>query len=157
ERWNSGRTKEGLADAREALRQTRLACARSPGSPGYRRRLAGSCRLLAEFYRLAGRPADSVAVTWERLHSGPQGPGDLYAPAGDCARNARAVGRGKKDLSEAEKEQRRRYAGHAVAALRRAEEHGFRDAARLAKEKALDVLRDRDDFKDLLGRLTKGK
>jgi tetratricopeptide (TPR) repeat protein/tRNA A-37 threonylcarbamoyl transferase component Bud32 len=45
------------------------------------------------------------------------------------------------------------YAARAVDLLRRAVENGYKDAAQLQKDKDIDALRSRDDFKKLLGEL----
>jgi hypothetical protein len=48
-------------------------------------------------------------------------------------------------------------ADRAMAWLKQAVAAGYRDAADMAQDKALDVLRDRDDFKKLLAALKANK
>jgi hypothetical protein len=60
---------------------------------------------------------------------------------------ARDLGR---TAAAAKGEARGRYAGRAVAALRRAVAAGFRDAGRAREDDALEVLRKREDFQQLV-------
>jgi tetratricopeptide (TPR) repeat protein len=54
-------------------------------------------------------------------------------------------------------EKKQEYAESAMRCLRHAVQAGFKDAAHMAKDKDLDVLRSRDDFKKLLESLAKPK
>jgi hypothetical protein len=56
----------------------------------------------------------------------------------------------KEPLTSDERADQEAHANRAMAALRRAVDAGWRDAARLAKEPDLDPLRSRDDFRELL-------
>ena len=52
---------------------------------------------------------------------------------------------------------KKEYADQAMRMLRRAMQSGYRDAAHIAKDKDLDVLRQRDDFKKLMQSLVQAK
>jgi hypothetical protein len=61
------------------------------------------------------------------------------------------VGKGKNELTTAERAERNRYADQAMDALRRAVDNGYKAADRLRNDPELEPLRSRDDFKKLLG------
>jgi serine/threonine-protein kinase len=103
----------------------------------------------------AGRHAEAAA-TADRLHDrDPKGPQDLYNAACAYALCVTAVAPGKppEQLSAEEKAARERYAARAIAVLREAVGKGYNDPAHMKKDKDLDPLRGRDDFKKLLGEL----
>jgi hypothetical protein len=51
-------------------------------------------------------------------------------------------------------DRKKEYADVAMQMLRRAVRAGYKDATRMAKDRDLDALRDRDDFKNLLESLS---
>jgi hypothetical protein len=93
---------------------------------------------------------EAAALTLERQKLWADNPGELYAVARDLAA---AAGKGKQELSAGERDQRRRYADLAIGALRQAVRAGFKDRKRLQDDPALELLRPRDDFKDILAGL----
>jgi tetratricopeptide (TPR) repeat protein len=125
----------------------------NPKHPAYREfyrnnlRVLADCRLrLADHARLAAT-ADEVA----RFGSNPAN--DAYAAArflGHCVTLA------DKDaqLDEAKrKELAKSYADGALAQLRQAVAHGYKDAARMKREPALEPLRAREEFRKLVADL----
>jgi tetratricopeptide (TPR) repeat protein len=75
--------------------------------------------------------------------------GNLYDLAGVCALAAAAV---KEDARLQD-----RYAARAVELLRQAVARGYQDVERLNKDRDLDALRQREDFRRLLAELEAGK
>jgi tetratricopeptide (TPR) repeat protein len=136
-----GRVEEARATVAEAVAQERQALAAAPQDGRYRRRLASHYVTLAILERRLGRLDAAAAVAEGRMKLYPADAGDLfYDTARDLAMTAAA----------AQGAARERYAGRAVAALRRAVAAGFRDAERARNDNALDVLRQRKDFRKLL-------
>jgi serine/threonine protein kinase len=139
-----GRPQEARATVAEAVAQEQKALAAAPQDGRYRQRLARHLVTLAKLERRLGRLAAGADATEARLKLYPDSAADLlYDGASDLALTA----------GEARGEARARYAERAVAALRRAVAAGFRDAARVRKDKALDVLRQRQDFQKLLAEM----
>src|SRR5262249_18335924 len=95
-----------------------------------------------------GAGCRATAEMWERL--GRTDPESLYTAA--CMRAVTAAGLragsppGPAPAAAGE-------AGRAMGQLRRAVAAGFRGAARVRKDRDLDALRDREDFKALLARM----
>jgi tetratricopeptide (TPR) repeat protein len=136
-----GRPGEARATVAEAVAQGRQALAAAPQDGRYRQRLASHYITLAKLERRLGRLAAAAAAAEERLKLYPEGAGDLlYDGARDLALTARAARGAAQE----------RYAGRAVAALRRAVAAGFRDAERARKDTALSALQQREDFRALL-------
>jgi hypothetical protein len=100
-----------------------------------------------------GRPAEAVEDALERLKVWPDSAEELCAVAGELAQAAAVVGHGQEVLSADEADERHRYARQAVALLREAVRHGFRDAEQLRRDADLAPLRDEDDFRALLAEL----
>jgi hypothetical protein len=103
--------------------------------------------------RRLGKLPESVAVTQDRQKLWPKDAGQLYRVAGELGESAKAVGKGKTDLSTDEEKQRGQYLDLAMAALRQAMDAGFKDGERAAKDAALELLREREDFKALVTEL----
>ena len=111
-------------------------------SPADARRAARLGR--AESWARGGRAADAVAEV-ESLAAQPEGNATEWY---DFARVYALAGGNIADKKP-------EYADRAMAMLRRAVDAGYRDAARMKQDEALDSLRDRDDFKKLLADLGK--
>jgi tetratricopeptide (TPR) repeat protein len=105
------------------------------------------------YYRETGRPADAAAAALRRRQCQPDDPEQLFAAACDLAHCVPLVGKGRSQLGGDEEAERAKCADEAVATLKQAVDKGFRDERRLAKEAALDPLRTRADFQDLVKRL----
>src|SRR5262249_2186323 len=107
---------------------------------------------LAEVYRESGEVAQAAAVALECRKQLPADPDALYAVARELALCS-AAGKEKSELPTDEQARRREYADQAVDALRQAVACGYRDVEQVKKDRDLDVLRDRDDFRNLLAGL----
>jgi hypothetical protein len=112
----------------------------------YREALNGHFGSLAEVERARGRPLAAAAATEKRRQVFPDHPLQQYNAAREFAFAASLLPRGAAE--------RDRIADQAVATLRRAVECGFRDLPRLRTDPALDLLRQRPDFQEVLGLMT---
>ena len=81
---------------------------------------------------------------------------DRFNLACILALRAGLVGPGKGQLTLEQEAERRRVADSAMDALRRAVAHGYKNLNQLKREKDLNSLRSRADFRDLLHRLEAG-
>jgi hypothetical protein len=93
------------------------------------------------------------AARWDRRALDPArgNPERLCEIALDYARRAGLVGQYPTGLDERQLDRRRRrFAAEALALLRQAVAHGFRDAARLRKEPRFDPIRPDADFRSIL-------
>jgi tetratricopeptide (TPR) repeat protein len=135
-----GRVEEARVSVAEAVDQERQALAAAPRDRRYRTRLANRYITLAKLERRLGRLDAAAAAAEERMKLYPESAGRMFYDVGrDLAMTAAA----------AKGEAQGRYAGRAVAALRRAVAAGYRDAGRAREDGALDVLRKREDFRKL--------
>jgi serine/threonine-protein kinase len=147
-------------EAREALRagiaSLREGVERSPEAAGDLRWLMNGQYLnLSMVERTAGRPNDAVAATLDRLNACAPDADEFYRGALEFGAALPLYGRGKAELSPEEQAGRDRCAGLAVAALRQAAAKGFRDLDRVRKDRELDSLRSRDDFRAIVADLEK--
>jgi serine/threonine protein kinase len=148
-----GQTAEAVRTYRQAIEQTSRVAAAGPQLKNPRRALRSSYRDLAGALRTLGRPAEAAAALFE--HPG------LWDDDADALYNlacglALCIPDPPKDGSEPTPEQqaeRQKYANRAMTALRRAVAAGFRDASHILKDADLRPLRDRDDFRTLVGDL----
>jgi serine/threonine-protein kinase len=131
----------------EAIATGRAVVDEVPALPGPRLVLGLGYRLLAEVRRKQGDAAAAAAAARDRRDLYPDDPAKLAEVAADLAQCAPLVPDGPDQAAS-----QKRYADEAVAALTRAIEKGFRDAAALAKP-PFAPLRDRPDFKTLLTKL----
>ena len=137
----------------QAIQHQKQAIAGSRQSAAYRRHLATHYAALTEIELKTGRLAEAVAAAQERQRLWPGDPRVQYAVAADLAQAAGLVGKGKASLSAAEKAERTRYAGLAMAALRQAVAAGFRDRQRLEQDRAFDAVRQHPEYRKLLAEL----
>jgi serine/threonine-protein kinase len=137
--WRRGQAYDTLAKHAEAVEDWAQAAALSPPpEQGYFRIRRADSRVRAgQVAPAAAELAELAKAAW---------PAVLWVDL------ARAYGAAASRAADKKEE----YAGRAVDMLRKAVGAGFKDAARLAKDKDLEVLRDRADFKNLLGGLTAG-
>jgi hypothetical protein len=149
-----GRRGDAEAAFKDGLDKHRQALARAGDFLPARVGLASHYSLLAQTQRKTwGELAEAVESVhrWQELF--PDDPEMLYWMAGGVAECAALVGQGQPQLTSAAQDERRRYADETLALLRRAVEHGFRDAERLRGTKELEPVRERKDFQDLLAGL----
>jgi tetratricopeptide (TPR) repeat protein len=152
-----GQRPDALERYRQAVEHQRLAVATSPGAVPLRRAMAMQLARLGDAERQASRPAQAMddyrdAGEWLNGLEQPTGD-DLYLSATLHAARAGLVGEGKARLSESERALVDRSAAAAIAALTRAIDAGFEAYDRAVKDRALDPLRSRDDFKRQMARL----
>ena len=148
----SGKTEEALAIFQQGIDHQRRAFERGPQVVQFRKTLGKLYANVALAERGAGRPGPAVTATLERQKLWKGNPAELYNTAGDLARAAALVGKGKTALSDAEEAERRRYGDLVLEALRQAADAGFQDGRRLA-DAVFDPVRDRADFQELVNRL----
>jgi serine/threonine-protein kinase len=150
-----GRREEGLAALRQAVSAQQAALARAPDAVTYRRILSNHYGALAQTLRKAGRPIDAAAVTMERQKLWPNNPSELFVVAQDFARAAALAAERKSTASQTPQPDAERLANDAMAALRQAVSSGLTGRRRVQEHSAFAVLRDRDDFKELLSTMPK--
>src|SRR5262249_48414327 len=126
----------------------RRALDKAPQMSQYRRWLAGHYSFLAMLECHSGRPDAAVDALTRRLELWPDDANELYGAARHCGLTAAAV--------KGEAAPRRRCADLALDALRRAVKAGFRDPERARTDPAFRLLRERQDFRDLLTAMSNG-
>jgi serine/threonine-protein kinase len=143
-----------LAEALPACRAALRSNARHPLHRGVFRE---NRQTLAEARLGLGEHARAAAAAEEAAASG-------YDPGNDLAGAARVLARcvalTEKDAQLSENKRRalaRGYADRAMVLLRQAVAKGYQDAEGMKKDKALDALRPRADFQELLAGLTRKK
>jgi tetratricopeptide (TPR) repeat protein len=144
------RLDEALATVRRAGEEQRAAFDRLPHVPRYRESLSNHYGALAEVLRAMGRPADAVAAMLERQKLAAGQPKELCEIAAAITLAAALVGQDKEKLSAAEQDQRRRYFGLALEALRQARAAGFKDLEQLKTDSRLELLRQDERWQPLL-------
>jgi serine/threonine protein kinase len=156
-----GRTEPAVQALQKAVKHQRLAYERAveahrqDQTEQFRFVLQNHYGALAEVLRDAGRPAEAVAAALERKKFWPNNSEELFKVAREICAAANLASKNAGEHSTEEKQQGQLYADHAVQALREAIALGFKDLDRLRKDPALDVLRQRPDFKALLDDLAK--
>jgi tetratricopeptide (TPR) repeat protein len=152
-----GKWPESLELYRQAVEHQRVVVATAPGAVPPRRALARQLARLGDAERHSGRPAQAMDDYREAggLLDGLPRPAsdDLYLVATLHAARADLAGQGKPRLSESERAVVEHSAAAAVAALSRAIDAGFEGLDRARKDRALDPIRSRDDFRKQLARL----
>jgi eukaryotic-like serine/threonine-protein kinase len=141
-----GQGDEALRSYAEASRVRRRVAQSNPAVAAAHSDLIASERELSRLYGTMGRVNDQAAAL-RRAHDVIEGlpkddPGELYVVACVHALNSARAN----DLDD-----RRQEADQAVAALRRAIAAGWRDRDQLREDPDLASLRDRDDFRALMG------
>jgi serine/threonine protein kinase/tetratricopeptide (TPR) repeat protein len=151
----TGRLEEATAVLEKALAYQKAAFEKAPQVQHYRHALDKHYVHLAEVHQAAGRAAAAVAVSLERRQLWKGHGRELVLVARDLARAAKVVGRGKMDLSAAERAARDRYHALTLETLRQAVANGFHDSAALQEQKDFELLRGRADFQALVKGLTR--
>jgi hypothetical protein len=122
-----------------------------------RRETARAYRRVGDIHLLLGEHAAAAAAAEDLLRTGHDPENDPYHAA---ALVARCVPLAEKDVRLPPARRRQvacRYADRAVALLRQAIAHGYRDTGRLKKDKDLEALRSSSAFQRLLAELGKSK
>jgi tetratricopeptide (TPR) repeat protein len=153
--WRFGRFDDARRVLRTGAASARAAMDQAPQSAHPRQLLNDLWINLSLVERAAGRPADSMAVTLDRLKLCPDDPDELYRAALEFVAAVPLFGKGKVKPSAQDLADRGRCADLAVQTLRRAVDKGFADLGRLQKDREFDVLGDRDDFRALVAELEK--
>jgi serine/threonine-protein kinase len=146
---------DALAAHRRAIELQRSALEKAPGQVRYRENLDGHYQHLARLYRSLDRPAEAVAIALEREQLWPKDGRRLFSVACDVAR---CVPLEKSaDLSVADQAQRGSYAELAMQVLRKAIANGYNNRQQMWNEVALQPLKARSDFADLMKEAAKLK
>src|SRR5262249_29885821 len=148
-----GRPDEALAAYRQGVAVLEPAYARAPQIAEYRRNLAGLYAALAARYRATGRRAEQEAAARRCARLCPGCGADLYRQVCETVQLSLKVGRDQGVPAEDRARRQASYAEEAVYVLRQAVACGFRDAERLRRDPALEPLRSRADFQQLLAGL----
>src|SRR5262249_49163940 len=141
---------EAIAAYRRAEQHHRLAFAPAPASFEVRSSLSAYLMNLADTRRGVGQPAEAAAAAVGRPAPWANKPPQPFAASSELALCIPLVAKGRTDLTEAERAERRHYADLAMETLRQAVRAGYKDASRLRSMPDLFFLRRRDDFQALL-------
>jgi tetratricopeptide (TPR) repeat protein/tRNA A-37 threonylcarbamoyl transferase component Bud32 len=136
-----------LEDARRHLQKALDA---NPRNPFYRAVLRENRQLLATTLLELGEHAGAAAAAADLALVAREPAGDAFKAAGFFARCIPLAEKDTKLSEVRRKELAKSYGDQAVEALRQAVARGYKDAAHLKKDRDLDPLRGRDDFKRLL-------
>jgi hypothetical protein len=135
-------------EAREAYRQAinhlRVAFDQAPQVSEYRQLLSQSCIGLSSCARSLGDAGEAASVTRIRKSLWEYQPNELYGIAFELAQCVPIVTDG---------EGKRMIADESIQSLKQAVAMGWKDAVKTSRDPALDALRDREDFRRLLGEL----
>jgi hypothetical protein len=134
----------------EAIEQQRRVCAQAPKSVPYRHALAESYRELAKVERTRCRLDAAVAAALEAGQRYHDNPAELYKVAVELAQCMNQIGEGQATFTSEQQAEHARYARHTLQALKAAVAAGYRDREALHQEPAFAVLRDREEFRQLL-------
>jgi serine/threonine-protein kinase len=140
-----GRKEEALGELRRGIEQERIALERAPAVAEYRRLLSKHYGELAQVLLGLGRCQEAFDTILLRQQLWPRDPSELYKAARDfCA----CMGPGQ--TAQGDAAFHTRCADGAIGALRRAIESGFRDATELQSDAALEAIRPRREFQELV-------
>ncbi len=137
------RPAEALAAARESQVHGRAALALNPAALPNRELLSTTYRMLAGLEVYAGRLDEAAAAARARRTLWTDQAGELVSAARGLSLVAAAAGTSRPDLAD-------RCAAEAVETLAEAGRHGFRDAGALERDKDLEALKHREDYRKLL-------
>jgi serine/threonine-protein kinase len=140
---NIGLPGEGVVALKQAAVWQRLAVDRAGESLAVRKELSRTLFDLGECQRLSGKPDDAAATCRQRLKLWPKNADEVYDGACELVRCARLV----------EGERREKYLDESVQVLRQSSVLGLKGAASIRRDPDLDLLRQRADFKKLLGEI----
>jgi hypothetical protein len=157
----TGQLREGERDVERGKDIREKLLAEQPLNIEHRADLARSYYHLTRIHVLAGEtdPAKASIQKAEELYSTipPKGPEDTYFRG--CMRALHAeLQTGRKadsELAAADRAERERRIGEAMAFLRQAVAAGYRNSSRFKTEPSLDSLRSRPDFQELVQSLSR--
>ena len=139
----------------EAVKRQQTAIKLSPGNGVYKQRLAGHYLLLAQTLLDLKDYVQAASVVAELVKAAPSTWADQQRAAACLARCAGLAEKDKK-LSSVDREKLvNDYADRAVALLRKAIAHGFKDADYLRRTADFEPLRSREDFKKVAAEVAK--
>jgi serine/threonine protein kinase len=156
--WNRvamNHPEEALPLLHQALDHMRLVLGRAPRVQSYQETIRANWGTLAEAEKRLGHTGAAADAIRERIKVWPDDPKELYNGARDLMIVADRVGAGKTELRPDEQSERQRDTEDALNLLRQTISHGFRDVARLQKDKAFDSLRSNEAFRALVRDLEK--
>ncbi|HTU21003.1 MAG TPA: serine/threonine-protein kinase [Gemmataceae bacterium] len=156
--WNRMAMKhaeEALPLLQEAFDHARLLLRRAPDNLSYRRTYSHALSTAAEAELRLGHTRQAAALVRERAKLWTRDAEEMFRVAHDMARTAGRVGGGKDKLDPQQRAERAAEVQDALEILRQSVALGFRDAARLQKDKAFASLHSEKGFRDLLGELKK--
>jgi serine/threonine-protein kinase len=137
----------------QALPHHQAALQANPKNPAYRHVYSTYLATLAEVLLGLGEHQKAVATADELVELAYAPARDAYRAAGFVARCG-PLARNDNKLTEARrKELAQGYADRAMALLRKAVQHGYKDGAQMSKNAQLNSLHARDDFRRLLQEL----
>jgi tetratricopeptide (TPR) repeat protein len=148
-----GRHEEALGAYQKAVQSQRMAHDKAPQVSQYREYLGFHYAKMADVQLYLGRHADAAATVRQYQELWPRDANKLHEAARALARCSALVGKVKTDLTAEEQTQRRRYADEALAALRQAIAHGYKNLTELKEGQDLAPLRSREEFQKLLAEL----
>jgi tetratricopeptide (TPR) repeat protein len=145
------RLTEAARAFQEAVHRQSAVVRRAPGQPDHIRSLSSHYAELAAVQRRLGQHAAAALTAGARARLRPRDPDHLYGVAHELALCVLGVGRERPPLDDAERDRlRREYADRALDLLRQAVAQGFTDTDRLKEDGALDPVRSRAAFRELL-------
>jgi hypothetical protein len=151
--------RKDFAQARQHLEQVlphnRAALQASPRQRYFRARFRDTLRTLAEVFLAQGEHAEASANANQLAEAAVDLAQDRYKAACLLAGCVPLAAKDSKLPEARRQELTREYADRAMTVLRQAVADGYKDAAQMRKDPALDPLRNRDDFKKLLANLEK--
>jgi serine/threonine protein kinase/tetratricopeptide (TPR) repeat protein len=155
------RTRKELRPARDLLDQAaghlQIALKTKPRDPNCRRLFRDNRAILIETLLDGGEYSTAADTVPQLLQAAFDPAYDVYVAACFLSRCVRLAKHDLK-LSEVQRQQRAQlYADRAIASLGQAVRHGFKDVAQLKKNKDLEPLRSRADFKSLCAKLQRKK
>jgi serine/threonine-protein kinase len=148
-----GRLDEARAAHRRAVAHMQAALERAPRVSERQRTLGTYYARLASLERARGRAGEAAAVIAEFLRSSPDDAVALYNAACELALCVPVVGRGKAQLSEAERTERRHCVEHALRTLRQAVARGYKNVDHMEQDPDFEAVRSEPEFRRLLAEL----
>jgi tetratricopeptide (TPR) repeat protein len=149
-----GRRDEALRAYRQGGGHYRLVWERNPDSDDIRLALGKHYLLLGQLQRDVNRPAEA-AMTAQAYQDLCRTGAEYYIAARELALFAHPVEENEGDDPAEVAGERRQREDLAMTALRQAVRNGFHDLESLKKDRGLEAIRFRDDFRELLAELEK--
>jgi tetratricopeptide (TPR) repeat protein len=134
----------------QAQPRFKVALAARPEDADFREGYRDYLQALAQTRLGLTEHAAAATITDELVGFGFDPVKDNYIAAGLLSQCARVAGKDMKLTEARRRELSKSYADRAITSLRKAMDHGFKDAAKLAKDADFEPLRQRADFKKLV-------